>query len=170
MRNRRRPAYCVEPSIFTKTMRRILKPLCLTLLLGTISGTLMAQTSDILQHVQTPTPGAGSVEVIQEAAFKQLLRENAEYNALQVTLEGFRIQLYSGSGIQAKKEALVAKTKFLGLFPNESIYVIYTAPFWRVRVGDFRFKNEALPLLNQVKKHFPSSYAVKDNNIKITKP
>lgn len=82
------------------------------------------------------------------------------------TLDGYRIQLYSGSGAKAKAEAQQTKQKFSAAFPLEKVYVVYNAPFWRVRVGDFRFRSEALPLLEQIKRQFPGSYAVRDNTVR----
>lgn len=91
---------------------------------------------------------------------------NERTNANQATLEGYRIQIYSGSGVSAKQEAFAAQTKFLESFPNEKVYLAFNAPFWRVRVGDYRFRSEALPLLERVKRQFTGSYLVRDNAIR----
>jgi len=93
---------------------------------------------------------------------QNFVRDNYEMQ----TLDGYRIQIYSGSGAKAKVEAQTAKQRFASAFPTEKIYVVYNAPFWRVRTGDFRFRNEALPLLYKVKKVFPGSYTVRDNTIR----
>lgn len=93
---------------------------------------------------------------------QNFVRDNYEMQ----TLDGYRIQIYSGSGAKAKVEAQTAKQRFASAFPTEKIYVVYNAPFWRVRTGDFRFRNEALPLLYRVKKVFPGSYTVRDNTIR----
>jgi len=89
----------------------------------------------------------------------------SDNNEMQ-TLDGYRIQLYSGSGAKAKVEAQQTKQKFSAAFPLEKVYVVYNAPFWRVRIGDFRFRSEALPLLERVKKQFPGSYTVRDNTVR----
>lgn len=93
---------------------------------------------------------------------QEYLRANFETS----TLDGYRIQVYSGSGTKAKSEALAAKLKFNEAFPLEKVYVVYNAPFWRVRTGDFRFRSEALPLLEKVKRQFPGSYTVRDNTVR----
>lgn len=94
-----------------------------------------------------------------------LLRINVRTNYNQSTIDGYRIQIYSGSGIQARKEAEQTRTRFLELFPTQKVVVVYNAPFWKVRVGDYRFRSEALHLLEKVKICFPGSYAVRDNTI-----
>ena len=104
--------------------------------------------------------------MLESPSIDSLLTATIRKNYEEKYLEGFRIQLYSGSGPAAKQEALAKKTKFLSMFPSEKAYTVYTAPFWRVRVGDFRFRSEAQPLLNRVKVQFPGCYTVKDNTIR----
>lgn len=109
----------------------------------------------------------GSVSTTYHASkLDSLILCNERTNANQATLEGYRIQIYSGSGVSAKQEAFAAQTKFLESFPNEKVYLAFNAPFWRVRVGDYRFRSEALPLLNRVKRQFTGSYLVRDNAIR----
>ncbi len=90
--------------------------------------------------------------------------ERSNYN--QTQLDGFRIQIYSGSGIKSKDEATAAQSRFMRLFPEQKVYVIYNAPFWRVRVGDYRSRSEAMTLLNTVKQSFGGSYVVRDNTVR----
>lgn len=120
----------------------------------------------LIQEIQHPQPGSGSVTIHQDAGIEEMMVDHKEENSRIAFFEGYRIQLYSGSGVNSKKEAMAVKIKFLGLFPDEKVDLFYNAPFWRVRVGSYRFKNEALPLLTKVKPHFPSSYMVKDNQVK----
>ncbi len=109
--------------------------------------------------------GKATVE-FQNIALDSLMIINTRTNENQATLDGYRIQIYSGSGVSAKQEAMAAQTKFLQLFPNETINVTYSAPFWRVRVGNYRFRSEALNLLASVKRNFQGSYIVRDNTVK----
>lgn len=100
------------------------------------------------------------------ASLDSLFIVNQQNNYNKKNIDGYRIQIYSGSGVAAKKEALDSKVKFLSQFPNEKVYVVYSAPFWRVRIGDYRFRSEAMTLLGKVKRQFPGSYTVKDNSIR----
>lgn len=120
----------------------------------------------LIQEIQRPLQGEGTVTIHQDAGIEEMMVGHQEDNSRVAVFEGYRIQLYSGSGVNSKKEAMAVKIKFLSLFPDEKVDLFYNAPFWRVRVGGYRFKNEALPLLTKVKTHFPSSYMVKDNQVK----
>ena len=41
-------------------------------------------------------------------------------------------------------------------FPQMRPYIGYKAPSWRLRVGDFRTRDEAEEMLKQLKKAFPA--------------
>lgn len=97
-----------------------------------------------------------------DSLVNSFVRDNSEMQ----TIDGYRIQIYSGSGVKAKSEAQDVKNKFVSAFPTERVYVVYNAPFWRVRTGDFRFRSEALPLLDKVKRQFPGCYTVRDNTVR----
>lgn len=42
----------------------------------------------------------------------------------------------------------------------------WDAPSWRVRIGNFRFRSEAITLLQSVKKVFPGAYIARDKDVK----
>lgn len=117
--------------------------------------------------VQQTVPGEGRITIHEEEGISFLLDTHIEMNKRHRYIDGFRIQLYSGSGQKAKHEAMKVKTDVLELFPDELVYLSFTAPFWTVRVGNYRNKYEALGLLNKLKKEFPNSYIVKDGTIKM---
>ncbi|MBP5418264.1 MAG: SPOR domain-containing protein [Bacteroidales bacterium] len=95
-----------------------------------------------------------------------LISMSHKIDSEQSTLNGYRVQVYSGSGVKAKAEAKAAQIKLQTLYPNEKVYIVYNAPFWRVRIGDFRYRSEALPLLSDVKTQFAGSYTVRDHTVR----
>jgi hypothetical protein len=117
--------------------------------------------------VQQKLPGEGSVVIHEEEGIDFLLDTHIEMNKRNIYTDGFRIQLFSGSGHRARHEAMGVKSNVLELFPDEQVYLSFTAPFWTVRVGNYRNKYEALSLLNKLKKEFPNSYIVKDGTIRM---
>ncbi|MBQ1752687.1 MAG: SPOR domain-containing protein [Paludibacteraceae bacterium] len=88
-----------------------------------------------------------------------------------VTTQGFRVQIYSSNRNQsAKTGAFKIEKEFTESFPDTHAYITYTAPFWKVRVGDFSTYYEALVFSNKVKDTFPERatevFVVKEDNIK----
>jgi hypothetical protein len=121
--------------------------------------------SDLFNTVTARGMGEGQVKIKQSPAIEKMVTDYVGSNRSAAGVEGYRIQLFSGTGNNAKQEAQDARTKLLSLFPNENVYNDFEAPFWRVRVGAFRHKHEALPLLRKLKTSFPSSYIVRDASI-----
>ena len=62
-------------------------------------------------------------------------------------IEGYRIQLFSGREEWiAKKIEAGLKVKYL-----EKVYLIYEAPFYKVRIGDFRNRDNAVRFCRQMR-------------------
>ncbi|NQT34995.1 SPOR domain-containing protein [bacterium] len=62
-------------------------------------------------------------------------------------IEGYRIQLFSGREEWiAKKIKAGLKVKYL-----EKVYLIYEAPFYKVRIGDFRNRDNAIRFCRQMR-------------------
>ena len=55
----------------------------------------------------------------------------------------------------AKSEALSKERDIKEAFPDMATYVTYDAPSWRLKVGDFRTRDEASVRLAELKEMFP---------------
>ncbi len=132
-----------------------------------ITTTLVAMMSIAFGVAASAQSESGKLSVkCNTVSLDSLIIQSAKSNSNQTQIDGFRIQIYSGSGVSSKTEAESVMAKFAKMYPAERVYVIYTAPFWRVRVGDYRSKSEALPLLNSIQSAFNGSYIVHDNTVK----
>lgn len=69
---------------------------------------------------------------------------------------GYRIQLYNGFEIEAKK----TKEKFKIEFPDIKTYIVYRQPEWKIQVGTYKTKLEADRALLEIKKEFGSAIVV----------
>ncbi len=74
-------------------------------------------------------------------------------------LDGYRVQIYSGNKKQPARQARMEFTKF---YRKTKAYEMYEQPYFKVRVGDFKTKIEALKFKNNLVKHFPNCIIVKD--------
>jgi hypothetical protein len=139
---------------------------CFVFILLRISS-VCAQDNDILLRLSTSNAGEGKVVVVQDAGIADMIKMHVEQNKQFSTLEGYRIQIYSSSSADSKKTAQEMKAMAMAAFPDQKVYLTYTAPFWRVRVGNFRNKSESMQVYHQLKKSFPNCYPIKDSGIKI---
>ena len=105
----------------------------------------------ILLSILDSLPG---VQIVQDSMMTVLLDEAMNGKHELVEMDGYRVQIYSSNQQQtAKSEALDLEQKLRdGL--NQSIYVQYLPPFWKVRIGDFRTYDEA----KEYKKQFVAQY------------
>lgn len=70
---------------------------------------------------------------------------------------GYRIQVFSDSNPStAKAEARARARNINARFPQFGTYVVYSSPYWRLRVGNFRTQDEANAAAHELKDAFPS--------------
>ncbi|MCB0401474.1 MAG: SPOR domain-containing protein [Flavobacteriales bacterium] len=95
------------------------------------------------------------VDIIKDSRIDKL---NETYSS-GFKLEGYRIQIYSGNKRQPAKDARLA---FSRIYRKTEAYEVYEQPYYKVRVGDFKTKIEALKFKNDLTKHFPNCFIVRD--------
>ena len=106
------------------------------------------------------------VQVVQDSAMVMLLDEAVNGKHELVEMDGYRVQIYSSNQQQtAKSEALDLEQKLRDAV-NQTIYVQYLPPFWKVRIGDFRTYDEARDYKKQFVALYPhmmgDTYIVRD--------
>ena len=78
-------------------------------------------------------------------------------------MEGFRIQIYNSSNINARDESNKVKLEFMNKFKDIKSYALFAQPVWyKIRVGDFRSRTEAYRMFLIISKEFPNSDLVPD--------
>tara|TARA_B100000963_G_scaffold350524_1_gene360879 strand:+ start:431 stop:817 length:387 start_codon:yes stop_codon:yes gene_type:complete len=80
-------------------------------------------------------------------------------NLSQNGIQAFRIQIAFAS---TKNEINTMKLNFMKKFPNVPIYLSYSAPYYKLRVGNFRTKFEAEKSKGKLIKNYPGSYIVSE--------
>jgi hypothetical protein len=102
----------------------------------------------------------GSIKIKGDNIYlDSLIDKNIAKNNISKTISGYRIQLFSGN---ERINANNIKTKFLRLFPEQTAYLSYQQPYFKIRVGDFRSKLEAKLFYNKIKDEFSESIIIKD--------
>ena len=75
---------------------------------------------------------------------------------------GYRIRIYSESGIGPKQEQQHDRARFLSLYPGVDAYNRYDEPYFKIYVGDCRTRSDALKLHDLIRREFPSSIIIPD--------
>ena len=111
-----------------------------------------------------------NVIVHQDSAITLLL-EDKSYNRQrgQRQVSGFRVQVYASNTPQVAKNEALDLHETLSSQVSMAVYVISEPPFWKVRLGDFLTREEAIEYKNQLNVLFPhlqgSTYVVPDQVI-----
>lgn len=106
---------------------------------------------------------SGTATVSQPAKLNERLRPvdasspQATETGSRKATGGYRIQVYSGNNARySKGEAQNRAAAIAAAFPEHATYVTYDAPYWRLRVGDFRTYEDASAALSVLKAQFPA--------------
>ena len=116
-----------------------------------LSGLSTGQTNG----TDSTTATVSSIEIIQDSRINKLDKEYVN----TYKLKGYRVQIFSGD---KKQPARQARLKFTKLYRKTKAYERYEQPNFKVRVGDFKTKIEALKFKNKLVDHFPNAFIVED--------
>lgn len=134
----------------------------LALLLATAVGTSAQVT--IVDHI---TAVANNVVTLPDALRQRLVKtaeapEEPEESREEVQrpqsgrMAGYRVQVFSDNNQRTAKSEAGSKQRVVAArFPQYQTYVNYNAPYWRLRVGDFRTQQEANSAAEELRKAFP---------------
>lgn len=107
---------------------------------------------DIVGHITSDSLNV----VVMEPGMEWLL-EYEEPGPRRPANLGYRVQVFSDSNQQtAKNEARTKQRNVASRFPQQPIYVSFSSPYWRVKVGDFLKMEEAEELATKIRRAFPS--------------
>jgi hypothetical protein len=107
----------------------------------------------------------GVVQFHQDARIEKIVVENS--SVLNTEVQGYRVQVFSSNAHRtAKEEAFKLEQRLTQVFPDHKVYVSYTSPFWKVRIGDFYTPEAARTFMDVLLGTFPSlrkeTYTVRD--------
>jgi len=105
-----------------------------------------------------------SIDVEQDPILDKMLEWHIENNRIKNKIDGFRVEIFFSSDLDAREKALQVKQEFKENYPEsrDSVHIKYSSPNFRVRVGDFRTKNEALKLHREIKDTYRLAFIVAD--------
>jgi hypothetical protein len=121
-----------------------------------------------VESVRLDSNAIGSSNLFLPEGLEELIEKYKKANYTSVGISGFRVQIFSESGNNAKERAQQSLLEFNRSSEGVPSYLIYQQPNFKVRCGDFKTNAEARKLLKQLSGQYPGAYIVIDN-IKIAK-
>ena len=102
------------------------------------------------------------VEIYQSQEIANSLRKQVQSNVKR-TMSGYRVRIFFDNKQTARVASEEMLKKFEAMYHDVKAYHTYANPYFKVTVGDFRTKSEAMELLSRIKRDFPTAFVVKEN-------
>ncbi|MBI1289420.1 MAG: hypothetical protein GC178_17775 [Flavobacteriales bacterium] len=103
-----------------------------------------------------------TLSIQRDPRLDSLVMRHIRANKVKDGLDGYRVQLFSGSGTTAREEANEIRAEFMSHHPDVPAYLIYQVPNFKVRVGDFRTELEAIHLQRELAYQYPGGFVARD--------
>ncbi|PJR03215.1 SPOR domain-containing protein [Avrilella dinanensis] len=95
--------------------------------------------------------------LIQDNRFEELLEHKMSINNTFSVYKNYSVQIFYGE----RKEAEENYKRFKDLYPKTDATIIYSAPNYKVIVGNFKYRIQAEKFLKETKDAFPKSFVVR---------
>ncbi|MFN4893047.1 MAG: SPOR domain-containing protein [Bacteroidota bacterium] len=112
-------------------------------------------------------PDSGSIRIVKDARIDQLIAKQIEVNEYTTrsgrrVTAGFRLLV---SNTKDRQEAIQAKTLIYQNYPDLKPYLWHQAPYYKLKVGNFKTKEDALYFSQKLKPLFPKGVFVMNDEI-----
>jgi hypothetical protein len=114
------------------------------------------------QRAYAQTAEKGSVILHQNNEIENAVEAYKKFNYSSNGLEGYRIQIFSESGNDAKSKAEKVLSEYKSLYSTPIPYLTYQQPNFKVRCGNFRTRAEARKYIKSISAAYPSAFIVKE--------
>jgi len=111
-----------------------------------------------------------SVVIHKDPRLDILLKKQGEVNAAikkanARTAKGYRLLVINTN---KRDEAIAAKTKVYTNFPELKAYLVYQSPYFKLKVGNFKTRDEALQYQKSLGFYFPKGVFIIADTIEVT--
>jgi hypothetical protein len=118
----------------------------------TIMGLLLCGAATAQENTLAINTGSNNVKVIKDSRIDVLIKKQIYINTLAIRNQpGFRVQVLTTN---KRSEASEAKARVMQLYPEYRTYLDFQAPYFKVRVGDFKSREEATDLRERLSGSF----------------
>ena len=104
----------------------------------------------------------GNLQIRQDPRITDILVKHSQINQKRRGLNGYRLEIFFSSETKAREQAVKTRNEFNLVFPTIPSYLLFQTPNFKVRIGDFRNKSEALKAKAYIESKYPNAFIVKD--------
>jgi len=96
---------------------------------------------------------------VHDSLVKVLVNRHTAISQAKGTMHGYRVQIYFGPQRNSANEV---KDDFSKLYADIPAYLSYQQPNFKIRVGNFTTRLEALKFLKEIQPYFSTAFIVED--------
>ena len=110
----------------------------------------------LFEALAAPDSATQANVVVHQDSIMRAALEAQQVRGNETTMRGFRVQLFSSNNARTAREAAFKVEKTIReKLPHMAVYVTYTSPFWRVRVGNCPTHDDAQRLRQYLIEQLP---------------
>jgi phosphate-selective porin len=129
---------------------------------ATVDTTLAGKDVFLVMPQKDMFSGKPGVKINQTGEVRDAMRRHVSENGTR-TMSGYRVRIFFDNKQTARVESEETLKKFESMYHDVVAYRTYANPYFKVTVGDFRTRSEAVRLLERIRGAFPSAFVVKEN-------
>lgn len=118
---------------------------------------------DALTRLSSSSPGYDQIDIHADSLIIENYYKHLLQNRQIKGIPGYRIRIFSESGVGAKDRQKRVRARFLSLYKDVDAYYSYDGLNFKVYVGDCRTRSEAARLYERIYDDFPNAIIVKEN-------
>jgi len=108
------------------------------------------KTNTVVEQVVRSEP---NLQLNEDARLTLVIKKRVEFNKKLASIpQGYRIVLYSG---RIRLLAYNAQERFKRAYPEQEAYLTYAFPNFKITAGDYKTKEQATLMLNEIKALYP---------------
>ncbi|MDD7529172.1 MAG: SPOR domain-containing protein [Bacteroidales bacterium] len=124
--------------------------------LGCATAVATATEPTLFEALAAPDSATQANVVVHQDSIMRAALEAQQVRGNETTMRGFRVQLFSSNNARTAREAAFKVEKTIReKLPHMAVYVTYTSPFWRVRVGNCPTHDDAQRLRQYLIEQLP---------------
>lgn len=143
-------------------MRKFIVTLCAVLAFLVAANGQVQQPADtvVASSDSTVFESLGSSVVASDSLQKSMQEYIAKNPSRNVSV--FRLRIFFDNKRDARAVSEQVMSEFQEIYPSVPVFRGYSNPYFKVTVGNFRSKSEAMKFLNEIKSQYPSVFLVKE--------
>jgi len=121
------------------------------------------------QNTQNQVDTSGMVVVHKDPRLDLLINKQIQINEetsrlARRTMKGFRLMVINTN---KREEAIAAKTQVYTYFPELKAYLLYQSPFFKLKAGNFKTREEADDYRKRLNIYFPKGVFIMNDIIEV---